>query len=39
LNNITSCLKVLEYIKTDDVLAVPLPPISKIALLQREDFG
>jgi len=35
----TSCLKVLLYIKTDDVLAVPDPPINKMALLHKEDFG
>ena len=34
-----SLAKQREYIKTEDVFAVPLPPVSIVALLQKLDLG
>jgi len=39
LKSMISCLNVSLYISTEDVLAVPEPPIKRIALLQRVLLG
>jgi len=39
LKSITSGLNPLLYIKTEEVLAVPLPPIKRMDLLQIDDLG
>ena len=38
LNNIVSLSNFSLYIKTDEVLAVPLPPTNKAAFTHNDDF-